>query len=67
MSTPVSSPAPSGLPEPLADHHLLTSDEAALLLGVPVATLRARGDPAAAATGREQFRSATSTTPLRLA
>ena len=40
MSTQIASPARSGLPEGLAEHRLLTSDEAALLLGVPVATLR---------------------------
>ena len=40
MSTQIASPVPSGLPEGLAEHRLLTSDEAALLLGVPVATLR---------------------------
>ena len=37
MSTHVTSPAPSGLPEGLADHSLLTSDEAALLPAVEVA------------------------------
>jgi hypothetical protein len=40
MSTQIAPAAPAGLPEGLADHRLLTSDEAALLLGVPVATLR---------------------------
>jgi hypothetical protein len=40
MSTEISPSSPSGLPEGLAGHRLLTSDEAALLLGVPVATLR---------------------------
>lgn len=40
MSTQIATPVPSGLPEGLAEHRLLTSDEAALLLGVPVATLR---------------------------
>ena len=40
MSTQIASPVRSGLPEGLAEHRLLTSDEAALLLGVPVATLR---------------------------
>jgi predicted DNA-binding transcriptional regulator AlpA len=40
MAIQIASPAPSGLPEGLADHRLLTSAEAALLLGIPVATLR---------------------------
>jgi len=40
MSTEISPSSPSGLPDGLAGHRLLTSDEAALLLGVPVATLR---------------------------
>lgn len=40
MSTKISHSVPSGLPEGLAEHRLLTSDEAALLLGVPVASLR---------------------------
>lgn len=40
MSTRIANPVPSGLPEGLAEHRLLTSDDAALLLGVPVATLR---------------------------
>lgn len=33
-------PAPAALPEGLAAYRLLTSDEAASVLGVPVATLR---------------------------
>ncbi|CUR54279.1 helix-turn-helix domain-containing protein [Nocardioides sp.] len=40
MSTHSGFPAPSGLPEEIASHRLLTSDEAAVVLGVPVATLR---------------------------
>jgi hypothetical protein len=40
MSSQTASPAPAGLPEELAAYRLLTSDEAALLLAVPVATLR---------------------------
>jgi hypothetical protein len=34
MSTHFASPVPSGLPEGLADHRLLTSDESALMLGL---------------------------------
>jgi predicted DNA-binding transcriptional regulator AlpA len=40
MSIQSVSPTPPALPEGLAAYRLLTSDEAALLLGVPVATLR---------------------------
>jgi predicted DNA-binding transcriptional regulator AlpA len=40
MSSHTASPPPAGLSEGLAAYRLLTSDEAALLLGVPVATLR---------------------------
>ena len=40
MSTQTAPPAPAALPDGLAAYRLLTSDEAALLLGVPVATLR---------------------------
>jgi len=40
MSTQTASPASAALPDGLASYRLLTSDEAALLMGVPVATLR---------------------------
>jgi predicted DNA-binding transcriptional regulator AlpA len=40
MPSQTESPAPAALPDGLANYRLLTSDEAALLLGVPVATLR---------------------------
>jgi len=40
MSIQSFSRTPAALPEGLAAYRLLTSDEAALLLGVPVATLR---------------------------
>jgi hypothetical protein len=40
MSSQTAFPAPAGLPEDLAAYRLLTSIEAALLLAVPVATLR---------------------------
>jgi predicted DNA-binding transcriptional regulator AlpA len=40
MSIQSVSRTPAALPEGLATYRLITSDEAALLLGVPVATLR---------------------------
>jgi predicted DNA-binding transcriptional regulator AlpA len=40
MSIQTTSPDLAALPDGLAAYRLLTSDEAALLLGVPVATLR---------------------------
>jgi predicted DNA-binding transcriptional regulator AlpA len=40
MSTQTAAPAPAPLPEGVLACRLLTSDEAALVLGIPVATLR---------------------------